>query len=186
MWSFRYNLMWIVLFLCSVVNAQSNDSWINIQLQTDNYPEETSWSIYNISGGAIAASDSALAELTLYDTVIDVLSGDYIISLEDSWGDGLGASQWGGTDGSFLIQNDCQDTLFYAEGDFGLQLVDTLTIAPCAPPISGCIDELATNFLTLINNRLTLILSNAVGFFCNVFCPNTVTPCPGNVAIGLT
>ena len=79
MWSFRYNLMWIVLFLCSVVNAQSNDSWINIQLQTDNYPEETSWSIYNISGGAIAASDSALVELTLYDTVIDVLSGDYII-----------------------------------------------------------------------------------------------------------
>ena len=132
--------------LSSIVYSQSNDAWINIQLQTDNYPEETSWSIYNISGGAIAASDSALAELTLYDTVIDVLSGDYIISLEDSWGDGLGGSQWGGSDGSFLIQNDCQDTLFYAEGNFGLQLVDTLTIAPCAPPISGCIDELATNF----------------------------------------
>ena len=132
--------------LSSIVYSQSNDAWINIQLQTDNYPEETSWSIYNISGGAIAASDSALAELTLYDTVIDVLSGDYIISLEDSWGDGLGGSQWGGSDGSFLIQNDCQDTLFYAEGDFGLQLIDTLTIAPCAPPILGCIDELATNF----------------------------------------
>jgi len=132
--------------LSSIVYSQSNDAWINIQLQTDNYPEETSWSIYNISGGAIATSDSALAELTLYDTIIDVLSGDYIISLDDEYGDGLGSSQWGGTDGSFLIQNDCQDTLFYAEGDFGLQLIDTLTIAPCAPPLPGCIDELATNF----------------------------------------
>ena len=143
---FRYSLIWVVLFLCSAVNAQSTDSWINIQLQTDNYPEETSWQLYNISGGAIAVSDSVLTELTLHDTVVNVLSGDYIISLEDSWGDGLGGSQWGGSDGSFLIQNDCQDTLFYAEGDFGLQLIDTLTIAPCAPPISGCIDELATNF----------------------------------------
>ena len=124
----------------------SQDSWINVQLQTDNYPEETSWSIYDISGAAIAATDSALAELTLYDTLIDVLAGEYIIELNDDYGDGLGASQWGGTDGWFLIQNECQDTLFYAEGDFGLQLVDTLTIAPCAPPLPGCIDSLAINF----------------------------------------
>jgi len=124
----------------------SQDSWINIQLQTDNYPEETSWSIYDISGAAIAATDSALAELTLYDTLIDVLAGEYIIELNDDYGDGLGAAQWGGTDGWFLIQNECQDTLFYAEGDFGLQLVDTLTIAPCAPPLPGCIDSLAINF----------------------------------------
>ena len=66
-------LIIFVLFISSGVYAQ--DSWINVQLQTDNYPEETSWGIFNISGGAIAASDSALAELTLYDTVIDVLSG---------------------------------------------------------------------------------------------------------------
>ena len=68
--------------LSSIAYSQSNDSWIKVQLQTDNYPEETSWHIYNISGGAIAASDSALAELTLYDTIIDVLSGEYIIQLE--------------------------------------------------------------------------------------------------------
>ena len=135
----------ILLFLLPLLVVSQN-SWVNIQLQTDNYPEETSWTIYDISGAAIAASDSVLVSLALHDTIVNVLSGDYIISLEDSWGDGLGASQWGGTDGSFLIQNDCQDTLFYAEGDFGLQLIDTLTIAPCAPPISGCIDELATNF----------------------------------------
>ena len=31
-----------------------------------------------------------------------------------------------------------------------------------------------------------MILSKAVAAFCNVFCPNTTTPCCGNVAIGLT
>lgn len=135
----------LLLLLCSSISLAQN-SWINVQLQTDDYPEETSWSIYDISGAAIAATDSALAELTLYDTLIDVLAGEYIIELNDDYGDGLGAAQWGGTDGWFLIQNECQDTLFYAEGDFGLQLVDTLTIAPCAPPLPGCIDSLAINF----------------------------------------
>src|SRR6056300_1575153 len=44
--------------------------------------------------------------------------------------------------------------------------------------------EDAMYFFTAINNLLTLILSNAEGLACSVFCPNTVTPCPGNVAIG--
>ena len=32
----------------------------------------------------------------------------------------------------------------------------------------------------------TFVTSSADGFPCNVFCPNTTTPCPGNDAIGLT
>ena len=34
----------------------------------------------------------------------------------------------------------------------------------------------AINFLSLINNRLTLTLSSADDFFCRVFCPHTTTP----------
>ena len=44
----------------------------------------------------------------------------------------------------------------------------------------------AIYFLTLISNLLTLILSNADDFSCNVFCPNATTPSPGNVANGFT
>ncbi len=40
------------------------------------------------------------------------------------------------------------------------------------------------NFLTLINNRLTLTLSKADDFFCNVFCPNIVTPCYASDPVG--
>ena len=42
------------------------------------------------------------------------------------------------------------------------------------------------NDFNAINNLLTFTLSNAEACFCNVFCPNTTTPCPGKVAIGLT
>jgi len=42
------------------------------------------------------------------------------------------------------------------------------------------------NFLSSINNRLTFTLSNADALVCNVFCPNTAIPDPGNVAIGTT
>ena len=44
----------------------------------------------------------------------------------------------------------------------------------------------AIYFLTVINNLLTLILSNADGLLCKVFCPNALIPCPGNCAIGFT
>ena len=40
--------------------------------------------------------------------------------------------------------------------------------------------------LRLINNLLTFTLSNADALCCNVFWPNTTTPLPGKVAIGLT
>ena len=82
---------------------------------------------------------------TLYDTIIPI-QGTFIASIYDSYGDGLGAAQWGGTDGWFLISNSCQDTLMYVAGDFGNSLVETLTTAPCAPPTSGCTDPSALNY----------------------------------------
>ena len=40
--------------------------------------------------------------------------------------------------------------------------------------------------LSSINSLLTFTLSKADACDCNVFWPNTTTPLPGNVAIGLT
>ena len=47
------------------------------------------------------------------------------------------------------------------------------------------LEDDAMNFFNAINNLLTLILSSADGLAWSVFWPNTVAPCPGNVAIGL-
>ena len=146
-------LIGILFLFTPVTNAQN--SWINIQLLTDDYPVETSWQItqgdYPI---IIAQSGAELLPNTLYnDTVL--LSGPIVASIFDIYGDGLGASQWGGTDGWFLILNDCQDTIMYGGGNFGSSLVDTLQIAPCAPPtpdiIYGCTDSIALNYNPLAN-----------------------------------
>jgi hypothetical protein len=134
----------LLTFLTLTTNAQN--SWINIQLLTDDYPTETSWNITPPGGyPIIIQNDSAMLPNTLYDTTI-AIGGTIVTSIFDQYGDGLAASQWGGTDGWFLIQNDCQDTIMYVAGNFGDTLVNTLQIAPCAPPSGGCLDSLATNY----------------------------------------
>jgi len=136
-------LFLVALFISLTSFAQG--SWINIQLQTDDYPEETSWEIIDSVGNVVIANDS-LSPQTLHDTTINLPAGEYVVNLNDSYGDGLGGSQWGGTDGWFLIQNDCQDTITYISGDFGSLYTDTLIIAPCAPPVGGCLDPNASNY----------------------------------------
>jgi len=138
----------IILYLLMVCANMvfSQNSWINIQLLTDNYPTETSWSITPPNGSPIIIqNESNMTPNTLYDTTI-AIQGTIVASILDSYGDGLAASQWGGTDGWFLIQNDCQDTIMFVAGNFGSSLIDTLQIAPCAPPTGGCLDSLATNY----------------------------------------
>ena len=124
----------------------STDSWINIQYLSDDYPTEISWELLDSNDSIILESDSNFVITSLFDTTINVNSGLYTININDIYGDGLGASAFGGTDGWFLIQNDCQDTLTFVAGDFGSLYTDTLTIAPCAPPTGGCLDTLATNY----------------------------------------
>ena len=143
-------LLLVLALLPTVLLAQN--SWINIQLLTDDYPSETSWQITPPGGSPIIIGNDSITEANfLYDTIIPV-GGDIVVSIFDQYGDGLAASQWGGTDGWFLIQNDCQDTLLYVAGDFGVSYIDTLTIAPCAPPapdVFGCIDTNALNYDSL-------------------------------------
>ena len=138
----------IFIYLLTLIsfNISAQNSWINIQLLTDNYPQETSWNITPPNGSPIIIeNESGMIPNTLYDTTI-AIQGTIVASILDSYGDGLAASQWGGTDGWFLIQNDCQDTIMFAAGNFGSSLIDTLQIAPCAPPTGGCLDSLATNY----------------------------------------
>ena len=176
-------LLFLLALLPLFLLAQN--SWVNVQLLTDDYPGETSWSITPPGGSPIIAQNEPnLSENTLYNDTI-LVGGDVVISLYDSYGDGLGASQWGGTDGWFLVQNDCQDTLFYAAGNFGEILVDSLTIAPCAPPTGettlGCMDENAINYNPDADiNDLTLCEYPPCESIDNIYVEQT---CDGGLAI---
>tara|TARA_R110002074_G_scaffold40931_1_gene109039 strand:- start:73 stop:540 length:468 start_codon:yes stop_codon:yes gene_type:complete len=113
-------------FLSVTTNAQySSDSWVNIQYLSDDYPTEISWELLDSNNTIILESDSNFVINTLFDTTINLNSGLYTININDIYGDGLGAAQWNGTDGWFLIQNDCQDTLSFVAGDFGSLYTDT-------------------------------------------------------------
>ena len=37
--------LFVILFWLCVINAFGQNSWVNVQLLTDDYPEETSWII---------------------------------------------------------------------------------------------------------------------------------------------
>ena len=141
----RKNILATIMVLLFSLTSFSQTSWINIQLQTDNYPEETSWELLDSLGNVIAESEDTLEETTLYDTTINITAGEYVINLYDTYGDGL-IGYSGQPDGWFLIQNTCQDSLAYVAGDFGSLYTDTLTIAACAPPSGGCLDSNATNY----------------------------------------
>ena len=145
--------LFVILFWLCVISAFSQNSWVNVQLLTDDYPEETSWIITPPGGSPIIAqSDSIMIDQTLYSDTVNV-GGAIIFSLFDDYGDGLGGFN-GSPEGWVLIQNDCQDTIMYVAGNFGEIYTDTLIIAPCAPPvvINGCTDPIAQNFDPLANS----------------------------------
>ena len=140
------NFLLSLLLLCSTFSYAQTDSWIHVQLMTDDYPDETTWTITPPGGSPIILqNESNMLPNTLYDTIIPI-QGTFIASIYDQYGDGLSSAPFGGTDGWFMISNSCQDTLMYTAGNFGDSLVETLTTAPCAPPTSGCTDPNSSNY----------------------------------------
>ena len=70
----------------------SETSEVTIRIQTDSYPDETSWTLIGVNGtqfyetvppGSMTLSNS------LYEWTLDVPTGDYGITINDTWGDGL-------------------------------------------------------------------------------------------------
>jgi len=165
-------ILFLIALLPTLLLAQN--SWINIQYLSDNYPSEISWEVLDQYGSVVVESDSNYILNSLLDTTITLPSGTYVLNVSDAFGDGLGASQWGGTDGWYFVRNDCQDTIAFVEGDFGFLYTETLTIAPCAPPappVPGCTNTLAINFdsLATIDNGSCLFIegctnTNAINY----------------------
>ena len=118
---------------------------INIEFNFDGYADETSWNIIDSYGVTIATGGGYTnGQPTAIELIDSVPFGSYTFNLYDSYGDGLSYP----TDGWCLVTDSCSlaDTLAFAVGNFGTLYTKTLTIAPCAPPIGGCLDSTATNY----------------------------------------
>tara|TARA_R100001510_G_C7656632_1_gene216861 strand:+ start:4371 stop:6536 length:2166 start_codon:yes stop_codon:yes gene_type:complete len=137
-------------------------SWLDVQVQTDQYAGETSWEILNEDSEVVAVSPP-YQNNTLQNHMVFLPSGDYEFVMMDAFGDGICCS-FG--DGWYRISNNCGlDTANY---EFSAA-TDTIPFAltPCIPPLPGCTNPIANNYNPWAN------IDNGS---CNVFeCDSTET-----------
>ena len=149
-----------LFFIPSVLFSQG--SWLDVQVQTDQYAGETSWEILNEDSEVVAVSPP-YQNSTFQNHMVFLPSGDYEFVMMDAFGDGICC---GFGEGWYRISNTCGlDTAVY---DFDSAL-DTIpfTLNPCIPPLPGCTDPIANNYNPWAN------IDNGS---CNVFeCDSTET-----------
>ncbi len=152
----------VVLFWMLVSCMLGQGSWLDVQVQTDQYAGETSWEILNEDSEVVAVSPP-YQNNTLQNHMVFLPSGDYEFVMMDAFGDGICCS-FG--DGWYRISNNCGlDTANY---EFSAA-TDTIPFAltPCIPPLPGCTNPIANNYNPWAN------IDNGS---CNVFeCDSTET-----------
>ena len=103
-------------------DLDSTHDYITIIINADNYPQETSWAIYDelnnelIETGELSPQDSAYAQEVCVDYT-SCLS----LTIFDSYGDGI-CCEYG--IGDFLLTNSNSEILFTNNGEFGSQAIE--------------------------------------------------------------
>ena len=123
----------------------TQNTWVNVEFQFDGYADEVTWNLSNSYGVIESGGPYDNGQPNAFIVLDSLESGDYTFELLDAFGDGL---SWP-NDGYCLVSNACQDTLFFAQGNYGIGLIESLTIAPCAPPnpsVIDCMEENAINY----------------------------------------
>ena len=141
-----------LIFCINIAFAQCpNGTYVNIIINPDQYPEETSWAIITeledtiISGGPYVD----IVDYSPQVTQLCIPNGEYIFNIADQYGDGMAGSLWGGQDGSYYIVH-CGDTIVQPDSaDFGYAAFHGFTLQDCAPPppVFGCMDDNFVEFL---------------------------------------
>jgi len=143
----------ITLLLCvNVALAQCpNGTYVDIIINPDQYPQETSWAIITMMEDTIVSGGPYVDIVDYEPQLVQVCipNGEYIFNIADQYGDGIAGSLWGGQDGSYYVVH-CGDTLVQPDSaDFGYGAFHGFTLEDCAPPppIYGCMDESFVEFL---------------------------------------
>ena len=106
----RYILL-ALFFIPSVLFSQG--SWLDVQVQTDQYAGETSWEILNEDSEVVAVSPP-YQNNTLQNHMVFLPSGDYEFVMMDAFGDGI-CCDFG--EGWFGLKNDCGLELYVYDFD---------------------------------------------------------------------
>ncbi|MBG15019.1 MAG: hypothetical protein CL853_01555 [Crocinitomicaceae bacterium] len=124
---------------------------LTFTLTLDQYPGETSWEFANSAGTVLASGSGYSTNYQVITETLPVASDDcYSVTIMDSYGDGLGGAQWGGTDGSWSIVDASGTTIASGSGDFGAENVDKMDMTASSGPSS--INENGINELSIFPN----------------------------------
>ena len=120
------------------------DETVTLVITFDCWPEETGWSIINENGSVIASQNAGYYSSSATSEDICLSEGCYTFTITDSYGDGLGGSQWSGcsTDGSYDVSAD-SDVFISGGGDFGSSSIHEFCVTTI---IYGCSDVTACNY----------------------------------------
>jgi len=128
-----FNMKNLILILFLPLGLLAQDSWVRFQVQFDFYaPTESNFFMVSDASGDTSMFYQPTIQYEYLDTIINVFSGDYTISLNDSYGDG-----WTSTNpASFRMGNACQGPILHWDPVVGsfFQRDSTVTILPCPPP----------------------------------------------------
>ncbi len=136
-------ILLLPIFLFAQGPGPCTPTLININL--DQYPEETTWDIQDTLGNIII-SGGPYPNVPNYEPqfIVNCLPpGELSFTIYDLYGDGLQGSIWGGQDGSYYVMQ-CGDTLVYgSDPAFGYDTTHVFISAPCPPPptVLGCMDD---------------------------------------------
>ena len=87
-----------LLFCINIAFAQCpNGTYLNIVINPDQYPEETSWAIldYNLDTVVTGGPYDNIIDYSPQVTQLCVPNGDYEFVISDTYGDGMQGSLWG-------------------------------------------------------------------------------------------
>jgi len=110
---------------------------LSFNILTDDYPAETTWLITDENGGTVMSGGPYSLGQTLYTESICVGPGNFTLSVNDSYGDGM---QYGGVIGDYTLSDGDGNILasIVDGGNFGAQALHSFTISPTSAP-GGCI-----------------------------------------------
>jgi PKD repeat protein len=110
---------------------------ILFNILTDDYPAETTWLITDENGATVMSGGPYDTGQTTYAESICVGAGNYTLSVNDSFGDGM---QYGGVIGDYTLTDGDGNILaaIVPGGNFGTQALHSFSISPTSTP-GGCI-----------------------------------------------
>lgn len=136
----------LLLLLLLPLTSFSQDSWVKVGVQTDNYGAETTWEIYQ--GEDLVATSPPYQNNTFQEVTVPLNSGQHNFVIYDQFGDGI-CCEFGA--GWYSLTNLCGLSIFDYEFN-GPTATTFFEVEDCGYPVLGCVEVDALNFNPWANN----------------------------------